>query len=105
MILISTLSSIPGQDLPDVKVPYLDKLIHLTEYLALGFLLIRAFLNSNLNISLAKAVILSIIITSFYAVIDEWHQRFISGRSPDYFDFLADFIGASIGIFLYKKRG
>lgn len=107
MAVIFTLSSIPGQDIPKVDVPNIDKVVHFVEYLILGFLLIRALLKSGLNINLAKITILAIIIATLYAASDEWHQRFISGRTCDAIDFFWDFIGLNIGILLYNlnERG
>ena len=105
MAVIFSLSSIPGQDLPRVDFPNADKIAHAVEYLILGFLLIRAISHSFQNISLAKIIISAIIIASSYAIFDEWHQQYIQGRECDFFDFLADFVGASIGIVLYKMRG
>ena len=105
MAVIFSLSSIHGSDLPEVGVPNIDKAAHIAEYLILGFLLIRAVSGSSQNISLAKIIVSVIIIASSYAIFDEWHQQFIPGRTCDIFDFMADFIGANIGILLYKARG
>ena len=103
--MIFGLSSIHGSDLPEVGIPNIDKVVHIAEYLVLGFLLIRAISGSFQNISLAKIIVLAIIIASSYAIFDEWHQQFIQGRVCDFCDFIADFIGANIGILLYKARG
>ena len=104
MLLIITISSLPGEYIPNVHIIDLDKVAHFFEFFILGILLLRALLNSNLNIGLAKIVILSIVIASGYAAIDEWHQQFIPDRIPNVFDFFADFTGLNIGIFLYKSR-
>jgi len=105
MAVIFTLSSIPGQNLPSTGFPHADKIIHSIEYLILGFLLIRAISGSFRNISLAKIIISVIIISSLYAILDEWHQQYVPGRQCDLFDFLADLIGTGIGIVLYRMRG
>lgn len=103
--VILFLSSINGEDLPVVDIPGADKLAHLADYLIFGALLFRAFLNSGLNIGLAKAVTLSIILASLFAGFDEWRQSFIPNRTPDMLDFAADFVGLNIGILIYKMRG
>ena len=42
------------------------------------------------------------IIVTFYGMLDEFHQSFIPGRSMEFFDWLADFLGAAAGItFVY----
>ncbi len=104
MALIFILSSISLPYLPKVKIFGIDKLAHILEYLILGVLLVRAFLNSDLKLKVWALIILSITIASLYAASDEWHQEFTPGRTADVFDFLADFIGLNIGVFLYKKR-
>jgi len=120
--VIFFLSSIPGKHIPKVGIPNIDKLVHSFEFFILGLLVIRAFINSYIepsplerspvsvsrkrhNINLAKAIILSIIIASLYGASDEWHQSFVAGRTPDVLDFLVDFIGLNVGIFLYAWRG
>ena len=100
-LVILCLSSIPGKNIPRVNIPQIDKLVHFSEYLILGLLTARALLGTVANISLAKTVILSIIIISLYAAFDEWHQNFIPDRTCDIFDFSADFIGLSTGAILY----
>jgi VanZ family protein len=36
--------------------------------------------------------------TSLFGAADEWHQQFIPGRSQDVADWLADTLGAGIGV-------
>ena len=100
-LVILCLSSIPGRNIPRVNIPHVDKLVHFSEYFILGLLTARAFLGTAANISLAKTIILSIIVISLYAAFDEWHQNFIPDRTCDIFDFSADFIGLSIGVIAY----
>ena len=100
-LVILCLSSIPGKNIPRVNIPQIDKLVHFSEYFILGLLTARAFLGTAANISLAKTIILSIIVISLYAAFDEWHQNFIPDRTCDIFDFSADFIGLSIGVIAY----
>lgn len=42
--------------------------------------------------------------TSFYGILDEFHQLYVPGRSADFYDIIADIIGASIflGLQLYR---
>ncbi|MFA5142536.1 MAG: VanZ family protein [Candidatus Omnitrophota bacterium] len=99
--VISGLSSMPGRDIPQIDIPHIDKLVHFAEFLILGFLTLRAVKSPGSNISLAKAVILSIIIISLYAALDEWHQHFIPGRTTDIVDFIMDITGAIAGMMLH----
>ncbi len=105
MMLIFYISSMPGSKIPDISIPNVDKIAHAAEYLILGFLLIRALSNSFQNSNLAKMIFSAIIVASLFAIFDEWHQRFIPGRMCDFFDFAADFIGANIGVLLYRMKG
>ena len=104
MAIIFTLSSMPGKVIPDVKIPHLDKLAHFVEYFILGFLLIRAFLNSSKGISRTSLVAIAIFIAAGFAVTDELHQAATPNRETDIVDFMFDSIGAATGILLYKKK-
>lgn len=105
MAAIFVLSSIPGKEIPKIEIPHIDKFIHFSEFFILGLLLIRAFLNTDPKRSLPRLIVLSIIIAFLYAAVDEWHQYFVSDRTPELFDILFDYIGSSAGIFVYNKRG
>ena len=100
---IFSLSSIPGEFIPQVGIPNIDKLVHFGEYFILGILLVRAFLNSRFNMNLTAIIIVSIAAASLYAATDEWHQNFIPNRIPDIFDFLSDFIGVNMGVLIYRR--
>lgn len=105
MGFISALSSIPGEELPTVDLPYIDKIVHFLEFFILGALMVRAFFSpkaENSSRYIVTRVILSVAIAALYAVIDETHQHFISDRTADLFDFLADFIGSTLGVIIYN---
>jgi len=101
---MSYFSSVPGDNLPDLGIIGADKFAHFLEYLVFSMLLARGIFGQNLKISLSWALILSIIISVFYAAIDEWHQVFIPGRQADILDFAADFAGIALGSMLYLRR-
>ena len=104
MTMIFTLSATPGQDLPSVGIPYADKFAHCSLYLVTGFLLMSSVSRTLRKSGLAKIIILVIIIASLYGVLDELHQVFVPGRDCDVFDFIADFIGANLGVAVYRLR-
>jgi len=104
MIVISAVSSAPADSIPDLGFVGADKFVHFTEFLVFGMILLRALSGSSLKINLFWIVVLSIIISCFYAAIDELHQLLIPGRQADIFDFLTDAAGAILGTFLYFKR-
>ncbi len=98
MVLL-TATSLPSQDLPKVGVS--DKIEHFSAYLILAVLLNLTLLVQNKFETLRKYPSLSTLtIIAFYALIDELHQLFIPGRDCEALDWVADFIGAILGIIL-----
>ena len=75
------------------------KLAHFTEYFILGLLVIS--LISEYTIINRKSIIIGIIICMLYAISDELHQLFTSGRSARIFDVLVDTSGSTISILIY----
>ena len=92
--LIFTFSSIPslGTGLGTWDL-VLRKLAHAVEFGVLGALLFRALRREPLAILLGSA----------YAVTDEVHQAFVSGRQGSPLDWLVDTIGVVVGVLLYSR--
>lgn len=44
--------------------------------------------------------LLAIVLTVIYGFLDEWHQSFVPGRTPDILDIIADTVGATLAILL-----
>jgi len=80
------------------------KLGHFTEYFIFGRLLWRALRSHDFSRSPSRRFALSIAITLFYAVSDEWHQSFIPSRTPSVIDVLIDTIGGLCGAGSFKLR-
>jgi VanZ family protein len=87
--VIFTLSSVPelGTGLGAWDV-VLRKIAHTAEYALLGALLYRAVRHAPAAFLVASA----------YAVTDEFHQTFVSGRHGSPVDWLIDTAGAAIGV-------
>lgn len=53
-----------------------------------------------------QSVILAFVITCLYGVSDEFHQKFVPGRTPDVYDVVADAIGGLffLGTYLVWRR-
>ena len=78
------------------------KLAHITEYFVLYLLLFRALKNTS-SIKGWKLLTTCLVITFLYAITDEYHQTFVSGRSGRSTDIGFDTLGAVIGlVFFYK---
>ena len=71
------------------------KIAHFSIYALVGFLLMALF--STYNINEKNKIISTIIIGAIYAISDEFHQSFISGRSGQVSDIFLDTLGATVG--------
>ncbi len=67
---------------------------HFTEYLVFGVLLFLAARQTWPSAKTAQLVLIAIVLASFYAVTDEFHQSFVPGRLCDPADWLTDTLGA-----------
>ena len=110
-LLILTLTSLPGEDLPDVKIN--DKIEHFLAFGGLGFLLHLSLRIQDKYYVIKKLPwLFAFLFATSYAAFDELHQLFIPGRVCDIHDWMADTIGVSFGViimalFIYifdKKR-
>jgi len=101
--VIFILSSIPflGK-LPGPK--HIDKVCHMAEYAVFGFLLARAFKNSDRSYWRANFQFLAIAFALLYGLTDEIHQKFVDLRNPSVFDLFFDGLGAVIGSILCKSE-
>src|SRR5574341_1302942 len=108
-VFIFGLSSI--EKMPTIKFFIsTDKLAHLIVFFVLCFLSWRAFYYQQSFAWLkSQAMLFAFLLTSLYGLSDEFHQRFVPGRTYDLFDFLADSLGALIFVFAHwiywKQKG
>ena len=91
MVVIFGFSSIPGSSVPSSGGTF----GHFAGYAVLGGLLFIALLHEQ-KVP-ARALALSVLVSSAYAVTDEFHQHFVPGRVPDAFDWGVDTLGALFG--------
>ncbi|MFZ1203788.1 MAG: VanZ family protein [Candidatus Acidiferrales bacterium] len=70
------------------------KCAHFTEYFVLSLLIFRGIRAGRHGTKLAWAV-LAIVIVAGYASLDEFHQRFVPGRTPAVTDVLIDTTGGA----------
>ena len=91
-----------GTSLPQDAVPPqasdFDKVLHFSIYTVLAFLLTRQISEDT---SRWRAVAGALVIAIAFAAVDEWHQRFIPGRFPEFADWMADSAGAVVGAVAY----
>ena len=86
---LSTLPPTPG----DISYYY----VHLAAYAGLAVVTVRALAGGMLRNVTWRAVAIAVAISALYGVSDEFHQRFVPGRTFDVRDMLADAIGAAVG--------
>ena len=99
---MSSLSS-TGVEVPSIFFGYDDKVIHAIEYGIFGILWYRAYAYAAGN-SLAKyAAALAIGSAVLFGLTDEIHQYFVPLRHADVWDLVADAVGASFGVLLWKN--
>ena len=92
IIIIISVSSIPGHSIPRFILLSWDKLLHLVEYSILGYLAVNSFRAISKD-----QVIVVIISCSGFACFDVLWQSFIPGRFSSVLDIIADGIGITIG--------
>ena len=93
--LIFTISSVPSLDSGlGAWDTVLRKIAHVGEYAVLGALLYRA----------VRREPAAILLGSLYAVTDEVHQSFVTGRHGSPVDWLIDTAGVVLGVLLLSWR-
>jgi VanZ family protein len=110
-IVIFILSSF--ETLPHIETPIIaeDKLGHILIYFVFSWLSYRAlFYQTKFPLLKRWSLVGSFLLSCLYGYLDEVHQLFVPGRTYEYFDMLADAIGALLFIIPYvlidrrKKR-
>ncbi|MBA7555083.1 hypothetical protein ES705_47733 [subsurface metagenome] len=116
LIFILLVSSIPK--LPDPNIDFkesvlrLDYLIHLFEYFVLVCLFIFWKAGNKIKINIA-IILIALFSGIFLGTVDEYHQKFISGRRFNPWDMFYNYLGVVSGIifsvlylqyFLARKR-
>jgi VanZ family protein len=80
------------------------KFAHLAEYFVLAILARRAFAHSG-GIFASKAQVFTLLLCAVNAILDEWHQSFVPGRSACLADAMVDILGAVLAIVFLKVTG
>jgi len=78
------------------------KIAHMAEYFVLTYLYFKALNNYKINYNMLLVYTLLLMILT--AMLDEFHQSFVAGRSAAIFDVAIDTIGGLILIILMLKR-
>lgn len=92
---------IPGNDVPNVKIFQIDKLVHITLFAGCSFLWGMYFFKYGRKFKLfawdfGGSVCLGILVELIQST------NWVKGRSGDVWDVVADTMGAALGIFIIK---
>jgi VanZ family protein len=101
--LIWTVSAIPGSTLPDVAVS--DKIIHVVEFGVLAFLLCRALWAWTSVRSRYCIMLFSVLATTAWGVLDEFHQLSVPYRTAAVGDVVADSLGSLLAVWCWWWAG
>lgn len=91
MLLATTMK--PGDDMPKIEIPYMDKIVHFGIFGVLGFLI---------TYEQRRAQLITLILCALYGAMIEVIQLFLPWRSFEWADMLADTLGAIAGILAAK---
>jgi VanZ family protein len=97
LVLMAVIFFLSAQPSLDSGLGLIDtigrKLVHFGEYALLCLLWWRAFRTRAPD---RRAALAALLVSSLYAVSDEWHQSFVEGRAGSPLDWALDTAGAAL---------
>lgn len=97
MVLIFSLSSIPGSTLSPIEFPYAHLIAHSLLFGMLYYLGYRALKFQHYSRFLSEfSLLVTLLFVMMYGASDEFHQSFIPGRSEEFKDFAIDVAAALV---------
>lgn len=106
-IIILILCGAPSSEFPSVgflNIPHLDKIVHFGLYLVFTLLILSETNTKRMFGGLErKTIIISLFIAIAYGLLIELMQLLVfESRGAEFWDFMANAIGAIIAVLLYK---
>ncbi len=96
IILIGT--SLPADSFAD-SIELSDKVKHFVAYMGLAVILgLNLHFQERWKVARNFYIVITFFICVTYGVVDEFHQMFIPNRFAEFFDWVADSLGALVGI-------
>jgi VanZ family protein len=83
---------------PALPSGFTDKDAHALLYAGLAVLILRALSGGRWLAAATASGAAAVGLAALYGISDEFHQRFVPGRTADVFDWFADVVGASLGV-------
>lgn len=100
-IILFILTTLPGRMAVTLDVS--DKIEHFGAYGLLSvFLYLNLYFQNRFEILKKFPGTFTLLIASFYGLLDELHQLLVPGRSADVLDWLADFSGTLLAVLIIK---
>jgi VanZ family protein len=97
MAAIWMLSSTSSPGVPIHHIPFRDRGAHFLAYGTLAFFVAHAALRTGHAGRRLRVWAFAVYTAVLWGLLDEVHQAFVPGRSPDVVDLLADGLGATAG--------
>jgi len=98
IIIVSSIPSIPTLKIHTARTEVrLDYLIHFCEYGILAFLSFLSFASKDFKLSYKKFILITLSLILF-AIMDEYHQKIIPGRSFNIMDILSNVSGIVVSV-------
>ena len=98
MVAIFLESSV--SQVPELPNGVTDKDAHGFLYAGLAVLVLRALARASWRSVTLPLCILAVVVAAGYGATDEFHQRFVPGRTADLLDLAADTVGAAAAVTL-----
>ncbi len=76
----------------------MDKVAHFIAYAVLSFSVSLCFPQESFRKAFWRTAVAIFLITVLYGALDEFHQSFVPGRDTSVWDWLADVVGAGVGV-------
>lgn len=96
-LLIFILCLLPGNEIPDVDIPFIDKWAHVILFGVFTFLWLCAIPTNRL-----VHLLILFMVSVFLGWLVEYIQgHYVAGRCQDNMDILADAVGGLIGILIF----
>ena len=110
-IVIFVLCTMPATEMPNLKIPYMDKMAHFSVFFVQSVLL-SLLLNFQTRKSYFQIIIFSTLLAFAYGGLIEILQSKFFNRSGEFYDLIADIMGGFLGAIAYptilrfvSKRG
>lgn len=81
----------------------MDKLVHAVAFFIYGLFAQMAFLANFRKLKSRNVIFIAVIFSLIFAVLDEYHQSYISRRNASVYDFVADAIGVFVSVMFYNQ--